>query len=512
MLSRIYTVDYFKAPALEKIAERIAGYTQHRLVFWLLAILGVVRALLVFFAYPPAHGADGITYFLQAERLHSGLDAPLLSQLAHPFYPVWILVTFKWMGSIYWLIGLQMLMSASLGVLYYRALKHLNSTLALLIALVILGDMQVAVLFNFISTEPLYIFLMAVVLNLFITRIDAKTTARWSFWYVVIGVLLAALMFTRPVGRYLIVLFVAIACLRTLRWRAGVLMLVGFAGVLGLQDLVSQTALQQSEGTSTGDFLIVNIIRGEREAWIAPQNGPYSTRMLAVGEQCGNLSIYCLQQEIPDWNEMMVVINGTVRETISVHWADYIGLIWQETMQFLSISGRQYDQLPSEIQCARPLEAIYNETQDRDAVIASAVWGRYLSDYSEAGLTHLRELLIPIYRAMCPPISSVPTLKSAVDWIAERYRSLGRPQPHLWYGSLLVLTFAIPWTRRFGTAVLIAGSVLLYHALVSAVVVNVQPRYVSVTNPLRAVLLGILVYIVFKLAAYTLDWFLARRL
>src|SRR5690606_4119417 len=98
---------------------------------------------------------------------------------------------------------------------------------------------------------------------------------------------------------------------------------------------------------------------------------------------------------------------------------------------------------------------------------------------------------------LCPPLPDVPAVREVVDFVNFRYRSLGRPNPMLWYGALLVLALVIPWARRRYLTLVLAGSAYLFnHALISAVIHNIQPRYVVLTHPFRAMLLLTLVFII----------------
>jgi hypothetical protein len=98
-----------------------------------------------------------------------------------------------------------------------------------------------------------------------------------------------------------------------------------------------------------------------------------------------------------------------------------------------------------------------------------------------------------------------------VDYLMFRYRSLGRPQPYLYYGGLILLVLFLPWARRYRLVLWSAGGILLYHTLISAVIDNVQPRYVLVINPFRAILLALLALILLQLGVLLVDWVTTRR-
>ena len=180
--------------------ERLYQAAASRWMLWLLFALGLGRGIVSLLAYPPAHGADSLAYFFYAERL-AGLDIPNLAQLTPPLYPILILISYKWLGSIYFLVIAQLLMSAAIVPLYYDAVQRVDARLALLFALVVLMDFQVAVMFNFISTEPLYLFLLALSFNLFM-RVAHRESSYWL--NNITGITLALLQFTRAVARFII--------------------------------------------------------------------------------------------------------------------------------------------------------------------------------------------------------------------------------------------------------------------------------------------------------------------
>ena len=131
---------------------------------------------------------------------------------------------------------------------------------------------------------------------------------------------------------------------------------------------------------------------------------------------------------------------------------------------------------------------------------------------SDVSYDELRPIIYDISSAMCPPWPSNDTVKTAVDQLALRYKSLARPHPYIWYGALGLLVLLIPWARRlYLFPVLMAGAILANHAAISAVVLNVQPRYIAVTNPYKGFLLLMLVYIIGMFILRLADGWLASR-
>src|SRR3972149_3336657 len=109
----------------------------HRRLPLLLVVLGIVRAIILLLAYPPAHTVDSALFYMYAERLN-GYYLPLLDHMTYPFYPFLILVTYKWLGSAFILIGLQVVMGILIAPLYYYALKPYSAVLAALTAALLL--------------------------------------------------------------------------------------------------------------------------------------------------------------------------------------------------------------------------------------------------------------------------------------------------------------------------------------------------------------------------------------
>jgi hypothetical protein len=138
-------------------------------------------------------------------------------------------------------------------------------------------------------------------------------------------------------------------------------------------------------------------------------------------------------------------------------------------------------------------------------------WGWVLPDVSGATILSFREAMQPVAYAMCPPWLDVPSLRPFVNLVMERYRSLGRPTPYLWYGALLVITLFLKPARRYLSIVLAGEVILLNHALITAMVYTVHPRYVVVINPVRALLLSLLLYLVCIVAITLLNRGILRR-
>lgn len=503
----------FQTPGLQQLSRQADALSRVRWMPWILFGLGLLRAVVSLLAYPPAHGADSFAYLFYAERL-AGLEIPGLSQLVPPLYPLFLLAAGKWLGSYYWLIGLQALMSAALVPLYYLALRKHHAVLALLAALVILFDFQTAVMFNFLSTEPLYIFLLAVLFYLFMRQASLPGRSP-SAGDALTGLIPLLLMLTRAVSRFLIIPQLVLFWLFTRSWKRTLVMAGGFVVSLAFYSLVSQLFLGGVEGTTSSDYMVTGVVLRNQQ-WLQSENGAASAEFITLQTACQGqkLSFYdCYYAQRGTWDGMLPLIINTVIETVGTNWLPYVRDVWQRTNDFLSLSGQQLGidpGLPSEIQCDSAEAIIAGLTPD---VTHNSGWGWTwgIRGYVENNFEDFRARYAAMRRALCPPLSGSAAVKEVVDYLTFRYRSLGRPQPYLYYGALIGLIHLLPWARRFRLPLYAAGGILLYHALISAVINNVQPRYVMVVNPFRAILLTLLAVIVIRLGLLLLDGLFARR-
>jgi hypothetical protein len=505
-LQNVWNGGRYQSPRLNDFVWRLTEWCDHPLVFWILLILGGVRGVILLLAYPPAHGADSMAYFAYAEHL-AGHPIPLIAEVVPPLYGMLIFVAYKVLGSIYWLIGLQFIMGAALAPIYYGALKRYSPTLAMIVALVILGDVQTGVVFNFISTEPLYIFLMALTFSLFLRQMEHH---RLTVTDGLAGALVALMMLTRAVGRFLILPMVVVFWLRTRSFKRTLATIAGFGMVFVLNAGLTTLLVGQVDGGSSSNYMTLNVTREQGGVRVVPENGPNTARYLEIRDACEDKLYTCLERELGGWGEAMTLVTNFTLETIAANWQAYISRTWDKTLDFLSLSAQQVgidEALPGEVQCVNPEANV--QAMDREFLRRSS-WAWSLADYSDAQLLDFQNRFRPIHEAMCPMLPASPALRDIVDAVSFRYRSLGRPQPHLWYGALLALVLLVPQIRhRYLTLVLTAGAMLLNHALISAVLANVQPRYVVVVNSMRIVLLVLLIFIVVKLAVNVLDGLLA---
>jgi hypothetical protein len=504
MVSSIFRDSQIHTHRLNKIITTIQSISSNRFIFLILLLLSVVRNIILILAYPPARGADSILYYLFAERLN-GLNIPVVGEIAYPLYPIFILVSYNWLGSLYILIGVQFIMSSFIAPIYYSLLKSYSSSLALLASLIIIGDMQLGIMFNFVSTEPPYIFLMALLLYIYLKNADniLHLSIPGS---ISSGVLLCLLLLTRSVGRYLIVPFALLMFVRTRRIRESLMLVVGFVLTIVVYSIVIGSRLGSIEGLQAGNYMVGTVLF-ERPEWVSPANGAASVQWLAVRDVCPrNIQfLACIQTQLGSWDAGSNLMQAAAFETMRAEPLRYVGEVIQQTQEFLALLAFSYgvdEGSPATLQCY-DLGAKLAAMSDEELLVSTHSQATGLQ--SSGNFSQFRPRLESFLKALCPAPEHSESLKNMVDDLSFRYRSLGRPQPFIWYGLLFVLVVAIPWARRYWMLVAALSTVLFNHALASALIFNVQPRYVAIINPMRAILLSTLLYIIMKLGILVLD-------
>ncbi len=476
----------------QEINAAALGSAVDRLVAarWTLALLfalGLARGIVSLLAYPPAHGADSLAYFFYAERL-AGLDIPNLAQLTPPLYPILILLSYKWLGSAYVLVIVQLLMSAAIVPLYFDAVRQVDGRLALAVGLVVLFDFQTAVMFNFLSTEPLYLFLLALSFDLFMRSVQTGAAYRLNG---AAGISVALLQYTRAVARFIMLPLLLLHLWRGRSGRRTLIFAGGFAVSLLVYSLFSQALFKQVEGISSSSYMITGIAAKNLD-WLRPENGPATVEFSDLVDACQTMrgDLYACYNAIHGSTDgLLQLLVGVTVETVRANIVPYVMTVGGNLNSFLRLSGQQLGidpETPSAVQCADPNGRVNSLTVE-DTYKAGWGWAWGMRNYIDNNFEEFRATLRPMLTALCPPWPDSPALRQVVDSLSFRYRSLGRPTPLPWYAAVVLLALIVPWIRRRYLTLVLAASVYLFnHALISAVIDNVQPRYVMVTNPYRA--------------------------
>ncbi len=329
-------------------------------------------------------------------------------------------------------------------------------------------------------------------------------------------VLVGLLLLTRAVARFLMIPVALVYALQTRRWKHTLILMGGFGATLLAYALFSQLSFNQVEGVNSSTYMVTDVALRNR-GWLLPENGPATTEFLALQAACrgDRLRIYtCYEYERGSTDGLIGLILNTTIETIQANLVPYALNVWDNLNRFLKLSGQQlgFDpDTPGAAQCA-DVEGQIAAIRLEDTRGNGWNWAWGARSYIDNHFEEFRARLGAFMKVLCPPLPDSPAAREVVDFLTFRYRSLGRPQPMLWYGALIVLALVVPAVRRkYLTLVLVGSAFLFNHALASALIDNVQPRYVVVTNPFRALLLVTLVYVLVWLALRAAAWVVGQR-
>lgn len=507
---------------MSEVVKRVEGWVSqlsalasHPWVIWLLVILGVLRAVFGLLAYPAAHGADSTAYFLYAEYLGGVHALSGITEVVPILYPLLIRLTYGMFDSIGLLLVIQFIMSIAIAPLYYDALRRVDGLFALAIGLLVVFDFQLSPLFNFISTEPLYIFLLALAFNLFMRIIDPQhMPTKWTVFWTAFTLFL--LLSTRAVAQFIIIPLALVFFIQKRSWgRLGVLL--GSFGLIFLAyTLFTQVAFPKNDSLGNSSYMVSNII-ARNDQMLSPEHGPASAEVFALMESCegGTMGFIpsCYIERYGSTEGMVILFIKATVEMVQANFIPYLTVFWENLNYYLSLSGQQlgFDELiPSQAQCDGLDAQLAVFTSADDYMKLPGFWGFY--DYIETHFDTFHQMYVRMKHALCPTYEHSPEARSVVDYVAFRYRSLSRPNPMLWYGAVFGLSLLVPALRKkYLGVVLTSGAFLFNHALISAIIVNSQPRYVVVTNPFRAILLTALVFMVVSLFWQIITWRQGRK-
>jgi len=474
----------------------------------MLLLIGLLRGIVFLVSYAPADGADGADYYLYAAYI-AGEELPNRAANVSPMYPLFIYLNYYVLGNFNLIIVSQFLMSLALGLIMYLGLRRYNAALAVLVALVVLGDAQVGILFNFASTEPLYIFFLSIMYALATGISPAGQRKTWGLWSVLLGILLAVLRETRTVARFLFVPVIALFALYTRRWQPILQAVVGFGFTLLFIGFIFQT-------TEVAQTSTVNRAMYARPLFqyglLDPTLGPNSERLDELRQHCRQTqpgqSLYtCLIAQLGDEQDVQALYESAYQETLRANPNALLRKAAEAFHRFLLMSGQQYEGSPTPaiVQCDG-LEARSERHLD---TLMNRQWSDL--ELTAQQVAALRTVTFDFVQQMCPPWYESEAARRVTDYLGFRYRSLSRPAPFIWHSVTLLLIILIPWARRYWYPFLLAGAIWVYHAAVSAAVVNVQPRYVAVTNPMRAILIVMLLFIIGQLLLRVVDILLINQ-
>lgn len=472
---------------LSAIWDKLQSFLNSRYAIIALLLLGVLRVIIALLAYPVADGADASDYYLHAAYL-AGEDIPVGFASFSPLFPILVAVSYFGLGNFGLLFIVQWLMSAGQGLLYFLGLRQYNPTLAFVIALAIIADTQMSVTFNFASSEPLYMFFLASAFCLLLVQIKRENIHRGHWGDILFAVTLVALALTRSVGRFIYLPFFVFFFLGTRNfWRTGLVIISYFVLSFGFN--TSYNALYFKTETpkpiTTNNLLIAGPLY--RYDLLAPENGEASAILAEYSETCLEKAILrtaCLIEiygNRPAYNE---ALRSAFTEMLRSRPIEYAGFIFEGFTDFLRLTGQQLrgGNSPADVQCADAEARAERNLQN----YLEADW--LVLNISPEVETTLVGLIHDFSEQLCPPNSSNLTVRQFVDWVAFRYRSISRPRPYLWAAVLAILVLIFPRIRHLCLPLFVAAGLLSYHAAISAIILNIQERYVVVTNPFKTIL------------------------
>lgn len=524
MLKSIISDTPLKSPTLKATSDRITAFAGWKWWPLVLFILGLLRYVILLQAYPPAAETDAELYFLYANRFSGYDEIAFADHYVYPLYPMLMKLSMTVFGSLMGLIGLQVLMLSALAPIYYWGLRRISPIIAFVVAWIVLGDLHLAISANFFGTEATYTFLLGLSISLFLWRLETSGDRRFYPADLLPGALVVPLLLTRTVGRYLFLPFVVVIAIKTRSVTRTLTVLAGYALTYVAYALISINATGIVVGASATDYyLYFRVMYGNPNITVSAENGANSARWLTTFDECTTEIFhhtYCLYQETGNWEDALTIVRGAAFETVQANLPEFISMTWDQLRLFLRHEGiiyHQSPQQPNEAQCMNPpAERAANVTPELVDTFISRLSAHLLIYPDDERLPYVEDLqrrIEAFWSEICPPrVAYNAAYRDALTPLMIRYRSLGRPNPEIWYAAVLLLALLIPFARkRYLPVVLLFGAVLVNHALASAVMVDVRARFVMVVNPIRAGLLVTLIVIIGYLIIRAVDAWQQRR-
>lgn len=485
------------------VHQFLNSFTMSLIIF----TLGVVRSAFSFLAYAPADGADASDYYLYAAYI-ADVDLPSIVASVKPLYPLFIAFNHFFLGNFSIIHLWHFIFSSLIALLIFIALKRYNVYLALLAAVIILGDMQLSFVFNHVATEPLYVILIVSIYSLVMrSHSDSRRPLRWQD--ILLVILLVLIFQTRTVARLLWLPIFFVFALQVRDWKrillvAASFVILFFASQFALEAFNKQMLVNENEKMFIAPIVELDLV-GETDGEANQQVATFLDECQAEGANVGIMR--CLREQTENTNEMNALLQDAYVET----WLNNTSILLQSTLSnyrlYLRLTGLQHigNPTPADVQC-EDVEAridrnfrFYNEVEWRSI------------DITESQSQNAREQLTTFSYLMCPPTPTNDSLQRIFDWIAIRYHRIAPNYPITVYGMLLLAVTLIPWLRRYWIPTVTAFGIVTYHGLISAVLSNVQSRYVVIMNPFRAVLLAVMFFLAVYFVINLVDKIMVYR-
>jgi hypothetical protein len=459
-----------------------------------LLILCVLRIGVFILAYAPADGADAGDYYNYAAYI-AGYDLPERATNVSPVYPLFIYVTHYVLDSLEIAIILQLGMSALLGLITYYAWRPWNALLAFLLAVLVIGDAQTGVVFNFTSTEPLYIFLL---LSVFSLAISTRRDDRIIWKPLLIGVLLMLISETRTVGLYLIPGILGVYAVYTLDLKRAALAVS--STVISILLFSTVMSVLQIHQRSTTNMIMYSRPLLEYDLF-DPEAGPASRNLASYLDVCdmppGDRQIsVCIEENFLE-SESAVgrLYRDAFFEMIRTDSDSMIQAARTAFYNYSRMGGQQYQGTltPADVQCSTTDARIERSIDYMQNVEWRAI------NLTESQQSDHRRVVTDFANQLCPPWPENQHARTVTDFLAKQYKFMSVFSPYLIHGLLILLIALFPWARKFWYPYCLAAGIWLTHAAISSLLLNVQPRYIVVTNIMVLFIYGLLLFIIMQI-------------
>lgn len=477
--------------------SRVGGWLKqdYRWVAGCLWLLGVLRAVILWLAYPPAVGPDGFIYYLFADQMWGGVYTPEALVSIYPTYPLLIWLGETFMGGIMGLTFVQAFLSTFVPVFFFLGIKPYNFLLALVAGGVTAIDPQIGVFFSLMSTDGLYALLLSACLCVFLRQVNSPGPA----WHTLaFGVLCGVTVSMRPVGTFLIIPVAVVYAIMARSWRRGASVLLGTAGVflaLALLNFAARGYFGLSGSSSQYFFLVFH-----HPDLHDPANGPANARvddiltnacdpvamdLTRMPEHRNWIGYRCILDEIGDSGRASDLYMQAFLEVVQNRTGDYLAFVWHQLDYFMRHGGNAYTftaASPRAVQCTE-YRAGTMPLPDFDGM--SLYYGGPADAQAKVNAAHNA-----MYESLCgPALPDYPALRERVVQWSNVYQLLVRPRVLIGAAVLALGLLFFSKTRRFAFPAFIAAGIFFYHALITAGVVGAQERYIAVTNYFREVLM-----------------------
>jgi hypothetical protein len=480
--------------------EWIRATTLIALAILLLAVL--ISVWQFFYAQPSVTGDSERYYDLSQQILGHPLRAdaiPLKESHATYGYPLLVAVTRLLYDNIVSLAILQHTLRALVAVAAFWELRSTSFHGAALIGLLIASAPITAHHAHRMWTETLYgTLIMLAILMTHRSIVQSGTNRRGTVALILVGALGGVATLVRPTGLLVTAPILIVVVFYTRSWKNTLVISL----VLGATLVVLSGGRWLIDGefrlraSNTDLYYCVPVVRYRL---FEPDNGPMAARYAEAVAQEG-CAYYSFSEE-----EIVVRPSKAGQELYQcgLNYSQATGI--PLSMQTLYLEGIRahpsrffpifYDEVRAYVgQGEEPLVSFYagidNPVPYRNCDERFKGLGNIDPDYTEYACSYTPNHFSAL-------VARLPNLSYRYLVLMQPYRLMGNRYETRFWGALLLFVFALLEAPKYFRSVAgLAGSIIAYHALITAFAQHSLPRYVFVLTPLFATLAGIIAIIV----------------